>query len=346
MNDVVAVPLRRGIRRLWPVFLKLGIAAALIIFLLRQIDVAELKNSLAGASVLLLLAGVALNVCTVMIAGVRWKLLIRALGIPVKWGDLTCIAFIGQFFAMFLPGPLGDDATRMVYIARATGDRAPLALSSVVVDRGIGLAVVLLLAFFVMPWHYAVLVSNPQSAILAMGIIGGGALVAAGLTLFFLLPEAWLHRVALRILRWFPKGKWRQGAGRLFVAYFGHRWVLILVMSAALGTQLLLCMMFWLGGRAVGIGVGPSAWFGFVPVVLAANALPVTIAGLGVREYLIVLFLGVMGGVAGAQALAASLAIFCMMLATNLLGGVTYLAYHLVGHSRNSTATTNISIIK
>jgi hypothetical protein len=61
--------------------------------------------------------------------------------------------------------------------------------------------------------------------------------------------------------------------------------------------------------------------------VLAANALPITIAGLGVREYLLVLFLGVTAQVESERALAASFVTFAMILAVCLLGGLLYVFY-------------------
>jgi uncharacterized membrane protein YbhN (UPF0104 family) len=126
--------------------------------------------------------------------------------------------------------------------------------------------------------------------------------------------------------------------GRFIGAYVDHRRTIALVLAAALAVQILLCMVFWVAGLAVGIHLGLGLWFGFVPVVLAANALPITVAGLGIREYLVVLFLGVLGGVPAEQALAASLAVFFMMLATNLLGGLVFLAYRTRGGGRGGAS--------
>lgn len=306
---------------------KASVAALVLWLLLREADFTVLVRTLAGASVPLLLLGVALNVGTVLIAGLRWKLLVRAAGLHLRWKDLTCIAFIGQFFATFLPGPVGDDLTRMVYVARVAGEKTPLALSSVVLDRLIGLSVILMLALFVTPWHYELLSKNPQTALLASGLVAGGGAVVGLFAIFFSVPRHWLHVAGGRLMNLIPEGHWRQQAGRFVGAYLDHRRTIALVMAAALGTQVVLCLLFWLAGAAVGITVGPGVWFGFVPVVLAANALPVTVAGLGIREYLVVLFLGVLGHVPQELALAASLAAFGMMLATNMLGGLVFLAY-------------------
>jgi glycosyltransferase 2 family protein len=306
---------------------KLAIASVILWLLLRELDLAALGARLAGASGALLAIGFLLNVGTVLIAGLRWKRLVQAAGLPLRWRDLTCIAFIGQFFATFLPGPLGDDITRMVYVGRATGIRAPLALSSVVVDRVIGLSVILLLALFVTPPHLSILQRNPQTALLGWGIVIGGALVLAVWALFFLLPKSILHQVGRGLVSLAPSGPWRQQSARFAAAYLDHRSSLAVVMVFALTTQLLLCLMFMVAGLAVGIHLPTEVWLGFVPVVLAANALPVTIAGLGVREYLMALFLSVFGAVPAEQAIACSFAALAMMLCTNLAGGLVYIFF-------------------
>jgi hypothetical protein len=78
---------------------------------------------------------------------------------------------------------------------------------------------------------------------------------------------------------------------------------------------------------SVGIRTPLLSWTTFVPIVLAANALPITIAGVGIREYLLVLFLGVIAGVDSERAIAASFVIFAMILMMCLLGGLLYIFY-------------------
>jgi uncharacterized membrane protein YbhN (UPF0104 family) len=77
----------------------------------------------------------------------------------------------------------------------------------------------------------------------------------------------------------------------------------------------------------VGIDRPLLVWLTFLPIVFAANALPLTVAGIGVREYLLILFLGVIAGVDSEHALAASLVMFSMMLTICLLGGLLYIFY-------------------
>jgi len=86
-------------------------------------------------------------------------------------------------------------------------------------------------------------------------------------------------------------------------------------------------MLFYLAGVSVGIRLPLFSWFAFVPIGLAANALPLTIARLGVREYLLVLFLSVTAQVESERALAASFVVFAMILSVALLGGLLYIFY-------------------
>jgi hypothetical protein len=99
------------------------------------------------------------------------------------------------------------------------------------------------------------------------------------------------------------------------------------VLGAAVITQLIHCGVFYLAGLSVGIRTPLLIWMTFVPIVLASNALPITIAGVGVREYLLVLFLGVIAGVDSERAIAASFVIFAMILMMCLLGGLLYIFY-------------------
>src|SRR5207237_10694350 len=99
------------------------------------------------------------------------------------------------------------------------------------------------------------------------------------------------------------------------------------VIAAAIVTQLLICLLFYLAGFAVGIRMPFLVWLSFLPILLASAALPITVAGFGVREYLLVLFLGVLGQVDSEHALAASFVTFGMILGVCLLGGILYIFY-------------------
>jgi len=70
---------------------------------------------------------------------VRWRVMVRALGLPFTMMDAIRIGFIGVLFNMVAFGVVGGDTLRAFYVTREIKDRTPEAISSVVADRIIGL---------------------------------------------------------------------------------------------------------------------------------------------------------------------------------------------------------------
>ena len=134
--------------------------------------------------------------------------------------------------------------------------------------------------------------------------------------------------------RWFKKHLYsrpahsiRDEAARIWGLLCDNKIAVAQIIGAAIILQLLACTVFYVAGLSVGIDLSLVGWLTFAPIVLAANALPITIAGLGVREYLLVLFLGVTAHVESERALAASFVAFSMILAMSLVGGILYIFY-------------------
>ncbi len=263
----------------------------------------------------------------VLIAGWRWHRLLGVFEIHVPLKSLICIAQIGQFFMMFLPGPAGDDLTRMLYISRIAKGRIGEACTSVVLDRLIGLTSILLLAVLCIPAQWRLLSVTPQTYWLGVVMMVAGSAVGIALLGYFFVSQSFVFRIVEGSLGCIFNSRLHGELMRITTLLSANRSSIAKVLGAAIGTQLLVCLLFSLAGSAVGIRVPLFAWFSFVPVLLAANAVPITIAGFGVREYLLVLFLGVLGHVERERALAASIVAFSMILVVSLIGGVVYIFY-------------------
>jgi uncharacterized membrane protein YbhN (UPF0104 family) len=305
---------------------KLVFAGLILMWLVHKIDATKVWAKVRDAERVSLLLGILLLLLTVVIAGWRWHKLLSLFQIRIPLPVLICIAQIGQFFLVFLPGPAGDDATRMIYISRLAPGRIAEACTTVLIDRAIGLASVLVVALFCIRQQWALLATSHQTYWLAVAMVIGGGIVCVGGAIFFAAghpAHAWFQRSLGRL----PAHTFRDEVIRIWGLLCTNKTVLAQVIAAAITTQLILCVVFYLAGVAVGIHIPLLVWFSFVPVALAANAIPITIAGLGVREYLLVLFLYVLAGVDGEQALAASFAAFAMILAVCLIGGVVFIFY-------------------
>jgi uncharacterized membrane protein YbhN (UPF0104 family) len=246
-------------------------------------------------------------------------------------GTLTCIAQIGQFFAVFLPGTAGDDVTRFVYIARLAPGRVREACATVLLDRVIGLSCLFTLAFFCIPSNWSLLQGQASTRWIATGFSAvGGAVLFAGV-LFFSLNAATLKRLVDVFESPLKRFKIAAELADLARTFADNRGTLALVTVAALFTQSMICVVFYLAARAVGIELPLLSWMSFVPVIVASGALPITFAGIGVREYLLLLFVGgTAAGVDQERILAASILILAIAVAMALIGGMVYLVYRPV----------------
>lgn len=305
---------------------KITSAVLILIWLFHKVDLFRVWDSVRDARAVPIVSGVVLSLFTLVIAGWRWQRLLGILDIKIPLKSLVCIVPIGQFFAIFLPGSTGDDLTRMLYISRLAPGRVAEACTTVVLDRCIGLSSILLLGLLGIPWQWSVLSTSSQTYWIAVAILVGGGVVCLGAAVFFLAGRP-THRWFEKRLRSRPAHSLRDGVTRIWGLLCDNKVLVAKLVGAALIAQLLQCVSFYLAGVSVGIDRPLLMWLTFLPIVFAANALPITIAGIGVREYLLILFLGVVAGVDSEHAFAASFIMFSMMLAISLLGGLLYIFY-------------------
>jgi uncharacterized protein (TIRG00374 family) len=305
---------------------KVIFAVGVVTLLVHKVDVPRVWSHVRDARPIPFGLGIVLSLSTVLIAGWRWQRLLAIFGIHPPLKSLIPVVPIGAFFAIFLPGSTGDDLTRMLYISRLAQGRVGEACTSVVLDRCIGLTAILLLALVCVPWQWSVLATSSQTYWIALIILSVGITVCIGGAVFFVAGHA-THRWYAKRLRSRPAHTLRDEAARMWGLLCDNKKVVAKLVGAALVAQLIQCISFYLAGVSVGIPESLAVWLTFLPIVLAANALPITIAGIGVREYLLVLFLGVIAGVDSERAFAASVVMFAIMLTISLLGGLLYIFY-------------------
>lgn len=74
----------------------------------------------------------------------RWLILLRWQGCDLRFWQVWQISYIGWFAGSFLPGAAGSDLLRVVYVHQAQPDDRMAAYMTIVVDRLLGLAALLL----------------------------------------------------------------------------------------------------------------------------------------------------------------------------------------------------------
>jgi glycosyltransferase 2 family protein len=178
---------KRGgwIKSLFWLFLKFGIAGGLLWWMIYtdKVDFGQLRIYLDQPKILALYTGIwFINV--ILIQSARWKSLLWGLDIRVSWFRILQLQTVGIFFNTAIPGAVGGDVVKAVYIVRdqQLEHRTPAAMS-ILMDRITGLFGLFTLGAIAVTFQFQQLWRNPLMRPL---LIATYALVA-GMLLFFVL---------------------------------------------------------------------------------------------------------------------------------------------------------------
>ena len=299
---------------------RLGISAALLYFVLRSIDLAAFWDRVRSMNLAWLLLALAVFVITQSIAVWRWDRLLRAQHIDVERRRLSESIWVSLFFNNFLPSNIGGDVVRIADTATAAGSKT-LATTVVIVDRGLGLTALLLVAALGALAASIAGVHVPGARWL--WIASGAGLAATILVIAIpdligrlLAPARALNRpwVTERAQRLEDAAiKFRNAPAALAGAFGG-----------AVAVQITIVAFYLL--TAQGLQVPLPVFLGavLIPVSLAVQMAPVSINGFGVREAVFAFFFRRFGLPPDA-AVALSLVSTGMVMGLSLVGGFMFL---------------------
>jgi uncharacterized membrane protein YbhN (UPF0104 family) len=293
---------------------KLAVSAVLIALIARTFDIRGVAGHLARLDFAHAAIVLALALATVPLQAVRWRIVLEENGNRLPFTGLLRFVLIGHFFSQTLPSSVGGDAVR-AWCAYRWGLAPADALTTVLLDRLVSLLGLLALMACGLPWlpdrvPDPVARAGPLLAVVA-GI--GGVLALAA------LARAPRFGARARFLLWVSA----LAALAQRVVLAPRRAVPLLVVSMA-GTALFPGIVFVLA-RAVGAELSWVDSLLLVPPVLLVSAIPVSVAGWGVREGAMVVALG-FAGVAPAAGFAISVLFGLTLAVASLPGAGLWLA--------------------
>ena len=267
----------------------------------------------------------------VLTASWRWYLLLHHIRVQLPILTVLRLTLIGQFFNLLVPGGVGGDLIKMVYLRRESGERYPQALLTVLLDRVMGLAGLLLVAVLSVAWNLPMILNGPPELQALMMVVAGASVAGLIAGIVFLLWP-WISR---GVGRWKEQAEQRLPATVLSViaklgdaldllrAAPGKLWALILLstvghVTAAIGVFL------------IAKGTGETFALGFAPCLLATQlsnlvaAVPLTPGGLGGRDLIMSLLLRASGAPASLAGSVPVLVTVCL-IGWSLLGGLALL---------------------
>jgi uncharacterized protein (TIRG00374 family) len=297
--------------------LKIIVSIGLLAFIFSTLDMVAFMQVVNQANPWWLLAALATMMLGVVIRAWRWQILLDAITVHVSLVELTNIYFIGFLFNNLLPSGLGGDAIRMVELSRHT-ERAADAVTSVVVDRFLGLSALQAIALIALIADWGAVpagVAYFTIAIFIGGLVAGYLLINRTLYITLRLRLGLFRRLTdIKVIGNLAESFQRYPLDALGRAY---------LVSILFNISLIAMNVF------IGLGLGAKASLAhyaiFVPITSLVLLLPISFAGLGVREETYRrLFSQV--GVPQEIAVAMSLSVYVIgNICTGLIGGVIYL---------------------
>lgn len=293
---------------------KLAVSATLIALIIGTFDIRGVAGYLARLDIADAAIALALALAAVPLQAVRWRMVLEENGNRLPFTSLLRFVLIGHFFSQTLPSSVGGDAARAWCVYR-WGMSAADALTTVLVDRLVSLLGLLALITCGLPWLLdRVPDASARAGLLLVVVAGIGGVLA--LAAFARAPRFLAGR---RMLRWV----WTLAALAQRVIRAPRRLLPLLMVSMA-GTALFPGIVFVLA-RAVGAELTWVDSLLLVPPVLLVSAIPVSVAGWGVREGAMVVALGY-AGVAPAAGFAISVLLGLTLAAASLPGAGLWLA--------------------
>lgn len=323
-------------RRIAWQLLRLAFSLSLVALVASRVDLSQMGRVLAGADPVLVALAWLLALGSWVIGSFKWRLLLRALGADAPVGVLLRLNLAGLFYSLFLPGQVGGEVVKGIKLARY-GVSGAVTTVTIGVDRLTGLAGLGVLA----------LLGLALAPATAAG--PGMKLAALAILLVSLSPLAVLAIVS-SVWGGFPvetrppsqTRAWTAVAllATLAIAFFQYRRSPG-TLAAALGWSVVLQAVVVASNAVAARGLGIEVPFlGLTWIVALTSVLhlvPLSLAGLGVREgAYVVLLQGY--GVTDAQGLGLALLIFGLIVAQGLVGGIIDLALSL--HLQREPALT------
>jgi uncharacterized protein (TIRG00374 family) len=317
--------------------LRIIVAAGALYLTFRGENLAKIADVLLGINFWIFAASLALWFLSQVVFVARWCLLMRVQSIYIGYWTAFNLNLLGIFYNNCLPTAIGGDLVRAWYVTNHTDKKLEAALS-VLVDRFIGLAGTIIMAFCCY-WFIPVAgqkerltfsfnMNLSQSWDEYKWIFAAVGIAFALVILAFISNNRGrnLLRKAFRLVD--EKGEiFLRKINNAIRIYCSKIFTLFLALLLTFLCQAVFILGMWLIGREIGIDVPMKYYFVFFPIAWIVGSLPISIGALGIWEGTLKLLFGKVAAGLDEQVLA--LASYHRILW--LIGSLPGVVIHLLG---------------
>jgi hypothetical protein len=299
-------------RRWLALVLSFALTTVMLVFVFRGIDHAVFARLLATQNSGLLAAAALFILLQMFLGGERWRAILSAFirGEQPSAASVLAVFYSSVFFNCLPVGTVGGDVAR-IWLARRFALSLGQIVLSVLIDRVLTVAALIMLALATLP--------TIPSPLATTAWLGGVAMLAAGALGVLLIGT--IERVL---------GRWRHQRFIHFVLRMAEdvrhltKRAGLTALGYALASGACAGLAAYCIALSLGLGVGPLAMVAVTAIMTLIVALPISVAGWGVREVSLVALLGVLG-VDREAALVLSVELGLINTLLSLPGGLVWL---------------------
>ncbi|HTF37632.1 MAG TPA: lysylphosphatidylglycerol synthase transmembrane domain-containing protein [Blastocatellia bacterium] len=327
ISDVKLPESRRGLNLRGLAQAVIGIGALALVVM--RSDAHGLIEALRNTRVAYLPLAVAASFAVTWLMAYRWGAILNARGLHFKTRRLFVYYLIGIFFTSFVPGGgVSGDVARLIYVDREVRDKA-LVLSTLVYERLVGVFTLLLIGLAATLMTGAGGQTDPRSNDM---IYASEAILAFAFIAIATLMSGYVSSRLARLIRATGRririARVAEAAARTLESISELRRDGALLLRTSM-LSVLIRIVWSLGcyvvAWAMGLPIALLTLFAFISLVDLVRLMPISVGGLGVREWAVIVLFATLG-ITREQALTFSILAFAPIYLNAIVGGLLYIS--------------------
>ncbi len=299
------------------IVLKIVISLGILYILFRGMDLNAFLETISKLKPLSIISVVVMIFIIQCISSLRWQILLKK-DFDAAYLKLLSMYLIGMFFNNFLPTLVGGDLIKTYYLYKQTG-KGSVALASIFLDRYTGFSALIFNTVIALIFGHFLLEGTGLMGFFIILIIG---YFCASLVIWVDFMHRWAMAIMSKIHMYGINEK-IDAFYKVLMGYKGHLPGLFKAFGLSILVQAGVVIAYFIIAWGIGMSVPLGYFFLFVPLATVASMVPISLAGLGVREGIFI-FLFTKAGASMEEALSLSLLFFFATLLVSVLGGIEY----------------------
>jgi glycosyltransferase 2 family protein len=307
--------------KLLPAVIKTAVTVTLMFLLFRKVDFHQFSMTLAQARIGLLVLSFTVLWIAHYVCIFRWRMLMRPLMPVLSRGRLFGIYCIGLFFNLALPTVVGGDVVKMYYAGKPSRQYAR-SFAATFLDRDAGMLAMMLIACAAVTLLPAAIPGIPASLVVWAAFV---TFLFTNVAIF--TPS--LHKVVTSFLHRFKMSRLAAKIDAISSAFqvMGREWhILAASLAISFINQFLVILVTWIMSEGLRLHVPFLYFLVFVPIITLISMIPVSLNGMGLREYAFMSLFSAIG-VSSESCIALGLLSSAAIILSAIPGGIVYLFF-------------------